>query len=119
MFTGPYAPPILNINVDVELHSIRSFEPKKQNATKALRLLLNMAKKHNITIGLRSGSESVYFIPSEPARIKHVRESSQEERKYFYFRALLMYQRVGFRPVNDKDFIKKVNNLEPVLLIAG
>ena len=95
----------------VALHAFRSYSPGQNNATKTLRLLINMAKKHKVKIRLCAASRSYGPMPSTRDTFK--------EREYYYWRALLMYQSAGFKAINKQSFLVDIAKLYPVNLIAG
>jgi len=94
-----------------EIVALISNNPQKGNATRLLKFLLHIASKHNVKL-------SVYAYSRSIVRGGHNSYSTQREYEYYYWRALLMYQRVGFKPLYRRSFVVDIKRLYPVYLIT-
>ena len=93
------------------LVGLKSYSPCKGNATKVLKIIVKAAKRHKVNVRLQASSRYV----GDEAYNNH---STFKEREYIYWRALLMYQRVGFKTMYKDIFLNDSIRLYPVDLIT-
>ncbi len=94
------------------LMGLRSYSPCNGNATKVLKIIVKAAKRHKVQVQLEAQSMSI----GDECYSRY--DDTFKEMEYVYWRALLMYQRVGFRPLCKEGFLQRVIKLRAVYLIT-
>lgn len=94
----------------ITLWALVSDSPGKLNATKTIKFLIHLAEKHNIKIELMACSRYVDYETSNTSR------NTRREFTYAYWRALNIYQKLGFKPIAKESFLSGIIQEAPVWL---